>query len=150
MVETARDAGIGFARKRDVGSVNGSNHLTEPGTASRMPETKGPKPSRAPLPIGRDWSSPLLTAQKPVGSRPLRLGQRLWDQGGLRGGPGRTRTSNQTVMSVPVEWARSKQLYQVLLIFLLASFTWANDWANDWAARPRLPIASAAPRMCSG
>ena len=93
MVETARDARAVFLRTSEVAPETSREYRTEPGTASTPAETKGPKPPHSTLPIGRDRASPLSTPQKPAGSRPLHLGQRLWGPSGLRGGDERTQTT---------------------------------------------------------
>jgi hypothetical protein len=93
MVETARDARAVFLRTIEVGPEKSREYRTEPGTASRTAETKGPKPPHPALPIARDRTSPLSTPQKPAGSRPLHLGQRLWGPSGLHGGDERTQTT---------------------------------------------------------
>jgi hypothetical protein len=100
MVETARDARAVFLRTGEVAPEKGREYRTEPGTASRTAETKGPKLPHSTLPIGRDRASPLSTPQKPAGSRPLHLGQRLWGPSGLRGG-GRSRSRTRLHCQIP-------------------------------------------------
>src|SRR6516165_10745731 len=61
------------------------------------------------------------------------------------GGPGRTRTSNQTVMSAPM-W---RHAYFDFTEFLDGTAVLTNEMANDW--RRSFPaIASTALRMCAG
>src|SRR5262245_18297312 len=65
--------------------------------------------------------------------------------GELRGGPGRTRTSNETVMSAPM-W---RHAYFDFTEFLDGTAVLTNEIANDW--RRSFPaIASTALRMCAG
>ena len=67
-----------------------------------FPDGRDKRPKNSPqatLPICRDRASPIPTPQIRQGSAPSWRGQRLWALRELRGGPGRTRTSNQTVMS---------------------------------------------------
>src|SRR5262249_18323002 len=67
------------------------------------------------------------------------------DSARLHGGPGRTRTSNQTVMSAPM-W---RHAYFDFAEFLDGTAVLTNEIANDW--RRSFPaIASAAVRMCAG
>ena len=64
---------------------------------------------------------------------------------GLHGGPGRIRTSNQTVMSAPM-W---RHAYFDFTEFLDGTAVLTNEIANDW--RRSFPaIASTALRMCAG
>ena len=69
---------------------------------------------------------------------------------GVRGGPGRTRTSNQTVMSAPGRGSGTANFYRFCGTFAFASRASANEMTNDCAALWWLPIASAAVRMCDG
>ena len=66
------------------------------------------------------------------------------------GGPGRTRTSNQTVMSAPVRRRWKLNFYRFCGTFAFVLRASANEMTNDCAALWPLPIASAAPRMCKG
>src|SRR6516162_10717926 len=87
----------------------------------------------------------LAIVRIPANSGPFVRLQEISGSIRLRGGLGRIRTSNQTVMSAPM-W---RHAHFDLAEFLDATVVLTNEMANDW--RRSFPaIASTAPRMCAG
>ena len=138
----------GLRNARFVDLIRRSSSSTQAGARNGFGEPRdwGPKSTLSrPRPAAETTRPAFEPAKVPANCGLFVRDQKTPVRIGLHGGPGRIRTSNQTVMSAPM----SRHAHFDFAEFLDGTVVLTNEMANDW--RRSFPaIASTALRMCAG